>query len=409
MATAQPVHDRLHDTISRLVHRGLGLEDYWRAVSDALDGAVPSEGSCLMTMDPATMLPTAEFVENGMPADAISRLVEIELREPDYTKWVDMARAGTAAASLSDATAGDLDLSRRQREVRRPEGYSDELRVVLSSSTGTWGALTVFRETDRRYFSLSEVRLLSSLTGLLSDGLRRALLLEAACADHTDTGMLVLDPDDGVDLANREAEQWVDELEIGERAGTRLPLVVRSVARQARAIAGRRERVAEVGLARARVRTRTGRWAIVRASLLGEGPLAPVAVLLEAARPAEMAPLLADMYGLTQRERRVTELVAQGLSTRQIAHRLHMAAYTVQDHLKSIFAKSGTGSRGDLVARLFFDQRATSLTAPSPTPDDSRGVDNRSSSANTPRVGPGQLIAGDFLGVGVLDPKGQSS
>jgi hypothetical protein len=46
---------------------------------------VPSEGSCLMTMDPATMLPTAEFVQNGMPADAISRLVEIELREPDYT------------------------------------------------------------------------------------------------------------------------------------------------------------------------------------------------------------------------------------------------------------------------------------------------------------------------------------
>ena len=116
---------------------------------------------------------------------------------------------------------------------------------------------------------------------------------------------------------------------------------------------------------------------IVRASLLGEGPLAPVAVLLKAARPAEMAPLLADMYGLTQRERRVTELVAQGPPTRQIANRLRMATYTVQDHLKSIFAKSGTGSRGDLVARLFFDQRATSLTAPSATLDDLHGVDNQ--------------------------------
>ena len=38
MATAQPVHDRLRDTVSRLVHRGLGVEDYWRAVSDALAG-----------------------------------------------------------------------------------------------------------------------------------------------------------------------------------------------------------------------------------------------------------------------------------------------------------------------------------------------------------------------------------
>jgi len=88
MATSHATHDRLRDSISRLVHRGLGVEDYWRAVSGALDRAVPSEGSCLMTMDPATMLPTAEFVENGMPADAISRLVEIELREPDYTKYL---------------------------------------------------------------------------------------------------------------------------------------------------------------------------------------------------------------------------------------------------------------------------------------------------------------------------------
>lgn len=371
MVYAQAMRGRVRDDLVRLVHRGMSVEHYWRAMSDALDIAVPSAGSCLMTMDPATMLPTAEFVENGLTADSISRLVDIELREPDYTKWVDMARAGTAAASLSDATAGDLDLSRRQREVRRPGGYSDELRVVLSSSTGTWGALTVFRETGSPHFSLPEVRLLSSLTGLISDGLRRALLLDDACADRPDTGMLVLDPDDGVDLANREAEHWVDELGIGERAGTRLPLVIRSVAGRARAIADGRTRVADIGVARARVRSRTGRWVIVRASLLGEGPLAPVAVLLEAARPAEMAPLLADMYGLTEREKRVTELVAQGLPTRQIANRLHMATYTVQDHLKSIFAKSGTGSRGDLVARLFFDQRATSLTAP-PADDPAR-------------------------------------
>jgi DNA-binding CsgD family transcriptional regulator len=362
MASAWATCDRLRDTISRLVHRGLGVEDYWRAVSDALDLAVPSEGSCLMTMDPATMLPTAEFVENGMPADAISRLVEIEVSEPDYTKWVDMARAGTAAASLSDATAGKLDLSRRHREDRGPGGYSDELRVVLSSSTGTWGALTVFRETNRPYFSSLEVRLVASLTDLMSEGLRRSLLLNDARSDRNDTGMLVLDPNDGIDLANRAAEQWVDELGIGTRAGTTLPLVIRAVARKARAIDGRDG--ASTGPARARVRTKTGRWVIVRASLLGQGATAPVAILLEAARPAEMAPLLADVYGLTPRERRVTELVAQGLPTRQIADRLRMSTYTVQDHLKSIFSKTGTGSRGDLVARLYFDQRGMPLTSP---------------------------------------------
>jgi DNA-binding CsgD family transcriptional regulator len=353
MASALGMQERLRQDISRLVHRGLGVADYWRAVSGALDVAVPSEGSCLMTMDPATMLPTAEFVENGMSADAISRLVEIELREPDYTKWVDMARTGQAAASLSDVTVGDLDLSRRHREVRRPAGYADELRIVLSSSTGTWGALTVFRELNRPHFTSAEVRLVTSLTAMISDGLRRSLLLDDACADRDDAGILMLGHDDDVDMANLAAQQWIDELGTGTRAGTRLPLVIRAVARQARAVGAGSTR-----LARARVRTTTGRWVIVRASLMGA---ASVAVLLEAARPAEMAPLLADVYGLTPQERRVTELVAQGLPTKQLANQLRMSVHTVQDHLKSIFAKTGTGSRGDLVARLFFDQRTAAL------------------------------------------------
>ena len=85
--------------------------------------------------------------------------------------------------------------------------------------------------------------------------------------------------------------------------------------------------------------------------------------MLEAARPAEMAPLMAAAYGLTDSERRITQLVAHGLTTRQIAYRLHVSAYTVQDHLKSIFDKSGTGSRGELIAKLFFDHHATSLTS----------------------------------------------
>ena len=34
----------------------------------------------------------------------------------------------------------------------------------------------------------------------------------------------------------------------------------------------------------------------------------------------------------------------------------------MQDHLKSIFEKTGTGTRGGLVARLFFDHYAPRLT-----------------------------------------------
>jgi DNA-binding NarL/FixJ family response regulator len=86
----------------------------------------------------------------------------------------------------------------------------------------------------------------------------------------------------------------------------------------------------------------------------------------EEAQPRELAPLIADAYGFSDRERRVTELVAQGLPTNDIGQRLHVSTYTVHDHLKSIFDKTGAGSQGELVARLFFDHYAPRLQTTEP-------------------------------------------
>ena len=234
--------------------------------------------------------------------------------------------------------------------------------MVLAGSTVVWGALTVFREARRPFFSSAEVQFVSSTAGVIADGLRRGLLLGSARDGDDEVGLLVLDAEDGVRLSNRAADRWLDGLGAGDRTGARLPLVIPAVARQARAL-GEPGATAVPSPASARARTRTGQWLIVRGSLLGDGPEAPAAVMFEAARPAEMAPLMAAVYCLTDSERRVNELVARGLSTRQVAYRLHVSAYTVQDRLKSIFTKSGTGSRGDLIAKLFFDHYATSLTS----------------------------------------------
>jgi DNA-binding CsgD family transcriptional regulator len=359
------VHERVRGDVLRLVHRGLTVPDFSRELGAVLCRAVPAEGTCLMTTDPATMLPTAEYVANGLPAPALLRLVEIEMREPDYNKWTLLARASRPAASLSEVTEGDLDRSLRQREIRRPGGFADELRVVLSGSAGTWGELTVFREANRPHFADAEVHFLAAMAGIVADGLRRSLLLDEAAAGTGDVGILVLDADNGVTMSNPAAQSWLDAMGIGDRAGARLPVAIPAVARQARALCAPpgAAPTPDTRPARARVRTRTGQWLVVRGSVLGEHPDAPVAVTLEPARPAELAPLMAYAYGLTPGERRVTELVAQGMSTRQIADRLHLSNYTVQDHLKSVFTKSGTTSRGDLTARLFVDHYASSLTS----------------------------------------------
>jgi DNA-binding NarL/FixJ family response regulator len=370
---------RARDDIVRLVHRTTGVHRVARDMTRVLKRAVPFDGAGFLTVDPATLLPTSEVVDarlgvsNSVGQEIWPRFIEIELREPDFNKFHALARQGRRAASLSAATRGDLSRSLRYRELCQPLGFDDELRVVCSDSTGTWGALTLARESGRRCFEASEVRFLGSLAPLLADGLRRAAILgEAATADQRGTGVVVLAPDNSIDTATPGAEQLLADLAAGDTPGAELPVAVLAVAARARRIASdyrdnpeRRGPRSDM-FARARVRTAQGNWVTVRGSILGDGPDSSVAVLMEEALPPELAPLIADAYGLTDRERRVTELVAQGFSTTDIGQRLHLSAYTVQDHLKSIFDKTGAGSRGELVARLFFEHYAPRLVTAEP-------------------------------------------
>jgi len=93
---------------------------------------------------------------------------------------------------------------------------------------------------------------------------------------------------------------------------------------------------------------------VLHGAALLSGTERRVAVIVEPAHPARITSLLMSAYELTERERDVTRLVLQGASTGDIATELFVSPHTVQQHLKSIFDKTGVRSRRDLVGKVFF-------------------------------------------------------
>jgi len=94
---------------------------------------------------------------------------------------------------------------------------------------------------------------------------------------------------------------------------------------------------------------------VCHASLLcdADAVLTGVAVVIEPATAAEVAPIIVQAYDLTEREQQITRLIARGAGTAEIADELSLSTHTVRDHVKAIFAKVGVSSRGELVAKLF--------------------------------------------------------
>jgi DNA-binding CsgD family transcriptional regulator len=339
-----------------LLHRSAGVREFSLGAARILGRAVSFDAVCMLTLDPATLLPTGEVVENGLPPSVGPRLVEIEIGGEDVNAFASLARSPRRVASLSEATGRDLNRSLRHRELRGPSGFGDELRVALVDDEATWGGMTLIRSSERQDFTSEDAALVDSVSGCLAEGLRRAMFSAAGGGDgHEDAvGVVVLARDNSIAMTNVAADGWLGELRNDDET---VPPVVAAVASRARSIV--HDPDAGHAIARARVRAASGRWLLVRGSTLDDGGLA--AATIEPARPHELAPLIAEAYGLTARERTVTQLVALGLSTAAIAARLDVSPWTVQDHLKSIFERVGVGSRGELVSRVFFDHFAPRL------------------------------------------------
>ena len=231
---------------------------------------------------------------------------------------------------------------------------------MLRVADSPWGAIDLLRRRGRPPFSRAEVELVASLSAPLGEALRvRARPADPLGSPRGDgrPGLLLFDPDGGLRSANEEARAWLAELPHDQDLPSDLEVgvpmwLLGTVFRALAVVRGRGD-----GTARSRVRTRRGTWLVCHASCLrdADGSLRSIAVVLEPATAAEVAPIIVEAYDLTDRERQITGLIARGAGTAEIADELFLSAHTVRDHVKAIFAKVGVASRGELVARLFAD------------------------------------------------------
>ncbi len=337
--------------IRQLAAEPRDLVRLWQESTGVLTETVPHYMvPCWYSLDPASLLITSHY-HDGMP-EFPQEWLNGEYYAEDVNQLAQVAKSPDGLATLHESVRDPSQSPRWRQNMEM--GADQELVLALRSKSGeVWGALGLYREPDRPMFDDGERKFLRAMAPALAAGVRRALLIgEATDPEGPDApGLLVL-TDDGIESTTPGVEHWLSQLPDGDWEKGRLPTSIQSVAARARRTAAFPDVPGEVAMAR--VLSRSGRWIVLHGAALVSTGEPRVAVIVEPAHPARIFPLLASAYGLTDRETDLARLVLEGYSTAQIAEEFVVSPHTVQQHLKSIFEKTGVRSRRDLVGRIFF-------------------------------------------------------
>jgi DNA-binding CsgD family transcriptional regulator len=355
--------DWLADEVVGLGRRALPREQYYRELAPRLRRVIDCDALCWHTLDPATLLMTSdapeELVSSGIltpetapPAGEL--LVTREYMGDGINTFAGLARKRVPVGILSEATGGRPDRSSRYRDLLAPSGIPFELRAAFVSRGRAWGAVHIARRADQRDFAPADAAALARVAGAIADGIRTSLRFDAArrAQGAGAPGLVILGATGEVELITPPARELIAALRspVVTDSEETPPTVLLALAAHARRSA--REASPQPGAVA--VPSAIG-WITLHASLPEGGADGSVAIVLERVASEPATALRLETHGVTEREREVAVLLAQGLTNPDIAATLVLSPYTVQDHIKSLFEKTGVNSRQELVARIFLD------------------------------------------------------
>lgn len=230
----------------------------------------------------------------------------------------------------------------------------DVASVVFRDRFGCWGFLDLWRVGRDTMFTDAEAAFLTDIAGPVTEALRRcqARTFDFGGADLDRTGpvVLALSPDLEVRAQTRETEGYLLRLVPPDDGRPPIPAGAYNVAAQLLAV----ESGVDNHPPSARVHLEGGTWLTLRAARMGGSVSTDeqdIAVSIEPTSPGERTSLYVRACGLSTREAELVTHLASGADTREVAQRMFLSENTIQDHLKSIFAKTGTRNRRTLLAR----------------------------------------------------------
>ncbi|MFE6866391.1 helix-turn-helix transcriptional regulator [Kitasatospora sp. NPDC057692] len=340
--------------LRELAGAGLTAEKVFRRADELLRTLLEYDAVCWHSADPATGLVTS-VLSDDLSLTGFETAVRLEVWADDVATFPAIRRSGVRAETLSRVTGGRLTDSVRFREMIGPAGFGDELRAVFDAHGGMWGCAAFMRAADRGPFLAQQRELADLAARHLGNALRACHVPPAGAngrraAEPQDEGpaVVVLGPANRPLALSGPAEELLGRLADPSRTPLGVPTAFAVAAEQAR----RAARGLAVSQAKIRVQDGEGRWYVLHGSTLKGGSEGDVTVVAAPATPADAMPLYLSAYGLTAREQEVALLLVRGCDTRDVSRLLAMKPYTVQDHLKSVFAKAGVASRRELVARI---------------------------------------------------------
>lgn len=302
--------------------------------------------------DPVTAVGAAPLADVPCLPE-LPALIKAKYATP-VNRWTVLQRGPSPVGVLHAAVDGELARSHVWHEVLSRYGIRDVASAVFADQFGCWGFLDLWRDDAREPFGRDDAALLADLAPSLAAGLRRCqaeTFVEPAAPQRPGRGPVVLTLDDELRITSRTAasQSWLDLL-LPPRPDERgIPASVYNVAAQLLA--------SEAGVdehpAWARVHLADGFWLTLRAARLATEEPAPaiVVVTIEEASAAQRLELFSRAFGLTAREDELLGRLAMGSDTRTMARQMSLSEHTVQDHLKSIFAKTGARDRITVLSR----------------------------------------------------------